>query len=259
MHRSPTVVAVLAAMVLFVGCTTDSQQVRDTQAEAKAAPEVVLGEPLTVSGTDTAVADGRQGFAKYTVENPRISAERFIVDLRIECKECGSWLSGALVALTGESRRLKAVDVDASFDFDDPMIPNEVRTGAVAFDVPLGIGVTRIVLLRGDANPPAAYWVVDPRSPVPTVPSPTTEPGILIPEVTVAPANTVSLGAYCSPSGATAVTADGSTAYCARLQYTDAYMWSTFSGVIPNPEMEAKMSEAALSPPTSRRPSIRIN
>jgi len=42
-----------------------------------------------------------------------------------------------------------------------------------------------------------------------------------------------------APPGAVGVTADNVLYYCARLQYTDAYMWSLTPGTIPNPIVTA--------------------
>ena len=39
----------------------------------------------------------------------------------------------------------------------------------------------------------------------------------------------------CAPIGKKAKFADGSRAYCARLQYTDGGVWFTSPGVAPNP------------------------
>ncbi|AQA06727.1 serine/threonine protein kinase [Mycobacterium sp. MS1601] len=52
---------------------------------------------------------------------------------------------------------------------------------------------------------------------------------------TPAAAATAAVGAECSEAGATGVTADGATVYCANLQYTDRYLWSTSPGQIANP------------------------
>ncbi len=52
---------------------------------------------------------------------------------------------------------------------------------------------------------------------------------------TAAPPATVTIGADCLPVGATAVTADGSPAYCATLQDTDATIWSLTPGAVPVP------------------------
>ena len=43
------------------------------------------------------------------------------------------------------------------------------------------------------------------------------------------------VGANCSESGATGVTADGATVYCETLQYTNRSLWSVNPGEIPNP------------------------
>lgn len=43
---------------------------------------------------------------------------------------------------------------------------------------------------------------------------------------------TVDLGDYCSSKGATGVLADGTTVHCVRVQFTDAYVWSTTDGLV---------------------------
>jgi serine/threonine protein kinase, bacterial len=50
-----------------------------------------------------------------------------------------------------------------------------------------------------------------------------------------ASAPTANIGADCAEPGATGVTADGATAYCANLQYTSRYLWSMSPGEIANP------------------------
>ncbi len=45
----------------------------------------------------------------------------------------------------------------------------------------------------------------------------------------------VVLGDDCGTPEATAMTAEGATVYCARREYTDAYVWYTSPGVAPNP------------------------
>ena len=64
---------------------------------------------------------------------------------------------------------------------------------------------------------------------VPTTTTTTTAAGA------AAPTATVTVGADCLPVGATAVTADGATAYCATLQDTNATIWSLTPGAVPIP------------------------
>lgn len=45
-------------------------------------------------------------------------------------------------------------------------------------------------------------------------------------------------GAPCSPRGAVATFSDGSTAHCARLQYTDGSAWSRDPSLAPNPAVQ---------------------
>ncbi len=52
---------------------------------------------------------------------------------------------------------------------------------------------------------------------------------------TTTAAATANIGADCAEAGATGVTADGATAYCANLQYTSRYLWSLTPGEIVNP------------------------
>lgn len=65
----------------------------------------------------------------------------------------------------------------------------------------------------------------------------------------------VVIGARCGSPGTTATTADGTTAYCSQLQYTDRYLWSTSQGVIPNPIMT---SSPVAAPPSEDESPVRV-
>lgn len=52
---------------------------------------------------------------------------------------------------------------------------------------------------------------------------------------TSAAAASAVIGAQCTVPGGTGVTAEGATAYCANLQYTTEYLWSSSPAQIPNP------------------------
>lgn len=54
----------------------------------------------------------------------------------------------------------------------------------------------------------------------------------------------VNEGVACGPRGAVAAFADGSTAYCARLQYTDGAAWSRDPSLAPNPAVEESLRHA---------------
>ena len=60
----------------------------------------------------------------------------------------------------------------------------------------------------------------------------------------------VTLGEECGPRGSTAVTADGSTAYCSRLAQTDGAVWWTSPGVAPN----TRIATPYTPPATTNRP-----
>ncbi|MFE7422459.1 hypothetical protein [Rhodococcus sp. NPDC057529] len=54
-----------------------------------------------------------------------------------------------------------------------------------------------------------------------------------VPEsATESEATTIKVGDYCSPKGAIGALDDGTTAYCVRVQFTDAYVWSTTQGLV---------------------------
>jgi serine/threonine-protein kinase len=78
--------------------------------------------------------------------------------------------------------------------------------------------------------------------PPPPAPTTTTEDTVTQTETdtpTTTSAPTANIGADCAEPGATGVTADGATAYCANLQYTGRYLWSMTPGEIANPVVTA--------------------
>ncbi|MBB1031461.1 hypothetical protein G6027_11290 [Dietzia sp. SLG310A2-38A2] len=54
----------------------------------------------------------------------------------------------------------------------------------------------------------------------------------------------VNEGVACGPRGALAAFADGATAFCARLQYTDGAAWSRDPSLAPNPIVEESLRRA---------------
>ncbi|MFN3339851.1 MAG: hypothetical protein ACK40Z_09155 [Dietzia sp.] len=65
------------------------------------------------------------------------------------------------------------------------------------------------------------------------------------PQTQTAPAAAiVNVGVACGPRGAVATFADGATAYCARLQYTDGAAWSRDPSLAPNPAVEESFRHA---------------
>lgn len=75
------------------------------------------------------------------------------------------------------------------------------------------------------------------------------------PTTTAPAAAAATVGGDCSEAGATGTTADGTTVYCANLQYTDRYLWSTSSAEIPNPVVS---SSPAVPPPYETESPVRI-
>ncbi|KUI45625.1 hypothetical protein AU198_05525 [Mycobacterium sp. GA-1199] len=64
------------------------------------------------------------------------------------------------------------------------------------------------------------------------------------------------IGANCSPEGATAQTADGSTAYCSTLQSTGATIWSLTEGDVPSPTVTTEATEPPL--PVAEESPVRV-
>ncbi|AKK28135.1 serine/threonine-protein kinase [Mycobacterium sp. EPa45] len=97
-----------------------------------------------------------------------------------------------------------------------------------------------------------------PVAPPPPPPPPvTTTPSVsaTTDTVTVAPTPTAVIGSDCREPGATGTTADGATAYCTQLQYTDRYLWSVHQDTIPNPVIT---SSPTTPPPTENESPVRI-
>ncbi len=88
-----------------------------------------------------------------------------------------------------------------------------------------------------------------PASTPPTSPPPVTE------TQTTVPPGTAVVGAVCREPGATGATADGAITYCSNLQYTDRFLWSLTTGVIPNPVVTAS---PATPPPYEDESPVRI-
>ena len=63
-------------------------------------------------------------------------------------------------------------------------------------------------------------------------PAPTTTTPAAVETTTAPAADVVDLDSYCQTTGDTAVSSDGATVYCARVQYTDAHVWSLTPGLV---------------------------
>lgn len=64
------------------------------------------------------------------------------------------------------------------------------------------------------------------------------------------------IGADCSPVGATAQTADGSTAYCSTLQSTGTTIWSLTEGDVPSPTVTTEATDPPL--PLAEESPVRV-
>lgn len=86
------------------------------------------------------------------------------------------------------------------------------------------------------------------RTPVaaPPPPPPTTSVSTVSTTTPVAAPAAAVIGADCTPVGATATTADGSTAYCSTLQTTGTSVWSLNQGDIPSPTVPPEPTDEPL-------------
>lgn len=105
------------------------------------------------------------------------------------------------------------------------------------------------------ATTPVTTSVVPPPPPPVTTTTTTATTSTPTDTVTVQPTPTAVIGSDCTEPGATGTTADGATAYCTQLQYTNRYLWSVHQDVIPNPVVTSSPTAA---PPTENESPVRI-
>jgi serine/threonine protein kinase, bacterial len=109
---------------------------------------------------------------------------------------------------------------------------------------------------------PSATPTVTSPAPIPVAPLPPPAPSTdtdTVTEIETATATptapAAAIGADCSPAGATGVTAEGATAYCANLQYTNRYLWSMTPGEIANPVVT---TSPLVPPPSENESPVRV-
>lgn len=105
------------------------------------------------------------------------------------------------------------------------------------------------------ATTPVTTSVAPPPPPPVTTTTTTATTSTPTDTVTVQPTPTAVIGSDCTEPGATGTTADGATAYCTQLQYTNRYLWSVHQDVIPNPVVTSSPTAA---PPTENESPVRI-
>lgn len=146
-------------------------------------------------------------------------------------------------------------------DHDDGVNTDHINVAAERVRV-IGVLATVLVVVSGcgepggdaDRAPGPSPTSATSSSPVATtaeltvseeIATPTSTPLYETPHSPAAPTPAiVTEGAECGPRGALAVFADGVTAYCTRLQYTDGAAWSRDPQLAPNPAVEEAMRQA---------------
>jgi serine/threonine-protein kinase len=99
--------------------------------------------------------------------------------------------------------------------------------------------------------PPAATVTSSPPPPPAAAPAPSETPAPAAPAAPLAV-----IGASCSALGSTATTANGSTAYCSRLQITGASIWSLNPGDVPSPTVTVEPTDEPL--PVEEESPVRV-
>ncbi|GAA2061295.1 DUF4190 domain-containing protein [Williamsia deligens] len=149
------------------------------------------------------------------------------------------------------------------------LFPVAIVFGILAFTRPVGRGIAIAGLVLGilelaalllaffgvasafndDSDSSAAQTVTssvfEPFIPTGEAASTTTSPAPSPTETALPPTTTALtqatptavIGDFCTDHDAQATTADGSTAYCSRRAGTDAYLWASSPGLIPNPDL----------------------
>lgn len=116
------------------------------------------------------------------------------------------------------------------------------------------------VAAKDDRTTTTTTRVVPPPPPVTTTSATTTTTTTTAPTdtVTVQPTPTAVIGSDCNEPGASGTTADGATAYCTKLQYTDRYLWSVHSDEIPNPVVTSSPTSPIAAPLTETESPVRV-
>ncbi|KXF54521.1 hypothetical protein AXA44_41465 [Rhodococcus sp. SC4] len=168
MRRSTAVVGTILAVLLVIGGCSGDQQPRGEQSAGEsgnASPTVTIPAdttPTTTFGqTLQIVSEGfATGLSDYTIGEPRVEPSgRALVEVTIATKQ-GTCIPGSFFALTDGGTKVENLDLSdpGILDESGQLIAGERRQGDIAFDVPPGSTVTKIVLYHGTINPPKAYW-----------------------------------------------------------------------------------------------------
>jgi serine/threonine protein kinase, bacterial len=142
----------------------------------------------------------------------------------------------------------------------EPDRPSRIRAVVIipailAVLLAAAVAVALFETRRADDERPAAAPTATPTtgtSRVTALPPPPAPPS----PATTAAVPAAVIGANCSPAGSTATTANGSTAYCERLQPTGASIWSLTQGDIPSPTVTTEPTEEPL--PAIEEPPVRV-
>lgn len=154
------------AIVVVAGCGSNDNtpgQVPDWQQPSTSEPTILESAPTSpIGGTLKIWSDGvATGLSEYTVSNPRQEGDRYLVDLLIQTRQ-GECIPGTWWVLTSDGDRIEQFEANdpkpGQFKSSGALIAGEKRQGYLAFVVPPGATVTKIVLYHGTINPPKAFW-----------------------------------------------------------------------------------------------------
>lgn len=214
-------------------------------------PAVVISQHL--SALPPAIGDHRPElahldpvFAKALAKEP---ADRFdrCADF---ARALGHQLQGDTLGLTQASHAAEPAAKSAGKSRGPVLI-----AAVLAVLLCVAIAAAVFELNRADDERPTATTA--PSSTSRSATTPTTAPAAPpAPSTSTAARAPVVIGADCLPVGSTANTADGSAAYCATLQDTNATIWSLTPGAVPIPTVTTDPTEEPL--PTTEESPVRV-
>jgi serine/threonine-protein kinase len=209
-------------------------------------PAVVISQHLSAS--PPAIGDRRPDLAaldpvlsKALAKDPGDRFER--------CSDFARALSHRLGGELPDETRLSAAAA-APEARRSPARPGVIIPAVLAILLVVAVGFALVELNRADDERAAPARTTAPTpttSRVTPLPPPPEAPPSPSATTTAPPAPSPAvIGADCAPLGATATTANGSTAYCSTLQNTNTSIWSLSQGDVASPTVTTEATDAPL-------------
>ncbi|MDV3126214.1 serine/threonine protein kinase [Mycobacterium sp. 21AC1] len=209
-------------------------------------PAVVISQHLSASPPS------------LTVHRPELAAldpvlgKALAKDPKDRFARCADFAQALRHRLDDDTVTRAAPVAEQRHDSRSPLRPAVIVPAILAVLLIAAIVVAVAEFRRADERPVASTSTSLTKTPLPKAPPSPAPPPPATPSAstvntaaaTAAPAAVI--GADCAPVGATASTADGSTAYCSTLQTTGTSIWSLNQGVIPSPTVTTEPTDEPL-------------